>query len=186
MREQPTGRDVTWHLRVRHRRSRRTAAAPARRACVPRRGNRRRRHRARSPARARRRCGIPVLPKHEARVERIVERERGERNRSERENKIVNENNNNSILNSNIPSSNDDDPKSNSTVEQDGDLILFKSLDSCKICNLMIIVKSNKTSFYIKFFKKHLITTEIVKISADSDTITTKETNKNNSVLLTE
>jgi hypothetical protein len=49
----------------------------------------------------------------------------------------------------------------------------------------MIIVKSNKTSFYIKFFKKHLITTEIVKISAESNTITTKETNKNSSVMFT-
>ena len=101
------------------------------------------------------------------------------------ENKIVNDNKNNSLLNSNIPRSDDDDLKSIATVEQDGDLILFKSLDSCKICNLMIIVKSNKTSFYIKFFKKYLITTEIVKISAENNTITTKETNKNSSVLLT-
>ena len=100
------------------------------------------------------------------------------------ENKIVNDNNNNSILNSNIPRSNDDDQKSVATVEQDGDIILFKSIHSCKICNLMIIVKSNKTS-YIKFFKKHLITTEIVKISAESNTITTKETNKNSSVMFT-
>ena len=49
----------------------------------------------------------------------------------------------------------------------------------------MVIFKYNKTSFYIKFFKKHLITTEIVKISADSNTITTKETNKNSSAMLT-
>jgi hypothetical protein len=100
------------------------------------------------------------------------------------ESKIVNDNNNNSILNSNIPRS-DNDLKSIVTVEQDGDLVLFKSLDSCKICNLMIIVKSNKTSFYIKFFKKHLITTEIVKISAESNTITKKETNKNSCVMFT-
>ena len=91
------------------------------------------------------------------------------------ENKIVNYNNNNFILNSNISSSNDDDLKSIATVEQDGDLILFKSLNSCNICNLMVIVKSRKTSFYIKFFKKHLITTEIVKITAESNTITTRE-----------
>ncbi|MGZ5491947.1 MAG: hypothetical protein ACXWE6_14585, partial [Nitrososphaeraceae archaeon] len=72
-------------------------------------------------------------------------------------------------------------------VEQDGDLILFKSVNSCKICNLMVIVKSNKTSFYIKFFKKHLITTEIVKISAESNNTTTKNSynNNNSSVLLT-
>ena len=102
------------------------------------------------------------------------------------ENKIVNDNNNNSILNSNISSSNDGDLKSIATVEQDGDLILFKSLNSCNICNLMVIVKSSKTSFYIKFFKKHLITTEIVKITAESNTITTtKNTYENNLVLLT-
>ena len=50
----------------------------------------------------------------------------------------------------------------------------------------MVIVKSSKTSFYIKFFKKHLITTEIVKISAESNTITTtKNTYENSSVMLT-
>jgi hypothetical protein len=38
----------------------------------------------------------------------------------------------------------------------------------------MVIDKFNKTSFFIKFFKKHLITTEIIKISA--------EYNNNNSV----
>jgi hypothetical protein len=101
------------------------------------------------------------------------------------ENKIVNNNNNNSILNSNILTSDDDVLKSIATVEQDGDLILFKSLNSCNICNLMVIVKYSKNPFYIKFFKKHLITTEIVKISADSNTITKKGTKNNNSVLLT-
>ncbi|MGZ5485678.1 MAG: hypothetical protein ACXWFB_07195, partial [Nitrososphaeraceae archaeon] len=93
-----------------------------------------------------------------------------------------------SILNSNIISPVDDnDLKSIGKVEQDGDLILFKSVKSCKICNLMVIVKSNKTSFYIKFFKKHLITTEIVKISAESNNTTTKNSynNNNSSVLLT-
>jgi hypothetical protein len=93
-----------------------------------------------------------------------------------------------SILNSNITSPNDDnDLKSIGKVEQDGDLILFKSVNSCKICNLMVIVKSNKTSFYIKFFKNHLITTEIVKISAEyNNNITSKKKNNNiSSVLLT-
>ena len=84
-----------------------------------------------------------------------------------------------SILNSNIQSP-DDDLKSISKVEQDGNLILFKSFNSCKICNLMVIVKSNKTSFYIKFFKKHLITTEIIKISAECNNNTTKANNYNN------
>jgi hypothetical protein len=92
-----------------------------------------------------------------------------------------------SILNSNITSPNDDnDLKSIGKVEQDGDLILFKSVNSCKICNLMVIVKSNKTSFYIKFFKNHLITTEIVKISAEYNNNITSKNKKNNisSVLL--
>jgi hypothetical protein len=44
----------------------------------------------------------------------------------------------------------------------------------------MVIVKSNKTSFYIKFFKKHLITTEIIKISAECNNNTTKANNYNN------
>jgi hypothetical protein len=106
--------------------------------------------------------------------------------------KYDDENNNkvddSSILNSNISSPVDDnDLKSIGKVEQEGDLILFKSVNSCKICNLMVIVKSNKTSFYIKFFKKHLITTEIVKISAESNNTTTKNSynNNNSSVLLT-
>lgn len=89
------------------------------------------------------------------------------------------DNGSSSILNSNIQSP-DDDLKSISKVEQDGNLILFKSFNSCKICNLMVIVKSNKTSFFIKFFKKHLITTEIIKISAECNNNTTKANNYNN------
>ena len=79
-----------------------------------------------------------------------------------------------SILNLNIQSP-DDNLKSIAKVEQDGNLILFKSFNSYKICNLMVIVKSDKTSFYIKFFKKHLITTEIIKISAEYNNNTTKK-----------
>ena len=105
------------------------------------------------------------------------------------------ENNNNklynddsSILNSIIPSTRDD-LKSIGKVEQDGNLILFKSFNSCKICNLMVIVKSNKTSFFIKFFKKHLITAEIIKISAECNNNTAAKKsnsyNNNNSVLFT-
>jgi hypothetical protein len=94
-----------------------------------------------------------------------------------------------SILNSNILRA-DDDLKSITRVEQEGNLILFKSINSCKICNLMVIVKYNKSSFYIKFFKKHLITTEIIKIFAESNNTNTAKNkwnnnNNNNSVLLT-
>jgi hypothetical protein len=96
------------------------------------------------------------------------------------------------ILNSNIPSN--DELKSITKVEQDGNLILFKSFNSCKICNLMVIVKSNETSFFIKFFKKYLITTEIIKISAsynNNNTVGKKinnnyyNNNNNGSVLFT-
>jgi hypothetical protein len=82
------------------------------------------------------------------------------------------------ILNSNIPS-NDEDIKSITKLEQDGNLILFKSINSCKICNLMVIVKSNKTSFFIKFFKKYLITTEIIKISAEYNNNTSAKKRNN-------
>ena len=88
-------------------------------------------------------------------------------------------NGNSSILNSNIPIT-DDDLKSIGKVEQDGNLILFKSVKSCNICNLMVIVKSNKTSFFIKLFKKYLITTEIIKISAESNNDTAEKKNSNN------
>jgi hypothetical protein len=94
------------------------------------------------------------------------------------------------ILNSNIPS-NDEDIKSITKVEQDGNLILFKSINSCRICNLMVIAKSNKTSFFIKFFKKHLITTEIIKISAEYNNNTSAkkrnngDNNNNGSILFT-
>jgi hypothetical protein len=88
-------------------------------------------------------------------------------------NKVENDYNfSSNILNSNIPSN--DELKSITKVEQNGNLISFKSFNSCRICNLMVIDKFNKTSFFIKFFKKHLITTEIIKISA--------EYNNNNSV----
>lgn len=108
-----------------------------------------------------------------------------EDNYDENNNKVE-DNDYSSILNSNILRP-DDDLKSITKVEQDGNLILFKSFNNCKICNLIVIVKSNKTSFYIKFFKKHLITTEIIKISAECNNTTTAKNNNNNnsSVLFT-
>jgi hypothetical protein len=50
------------------------------------------------------------------------------------------------ILNSNIQSP-ADDLKSIAKVEQDGNLILFKSFNSCKICNLIVIVNLIKLFF---------------------------------------
>ena len=98
-------------------------------------------------------------------------------NNDDHNNKLYN--GDSSILNSNIPIT-EDDLKSIGKVEQDGNLILFKSFKSCNICNLMVIVKSNKTSFFIKLFKKYLITTEIIKISAESNNDTAEKKNSNN------
>jgi hypothetical protein len=102
--------------------------------------------------------------------------------------KLGDDNDDSSVLNSNILR-HEDDIKSITKVEQDGNLISFKSFNECKICNLMVIVKFNKNSFYIKFFKKHLITTEIIKIFAECNNNTTtaeyKWNNNNSSVLFT-
>ena len=130
------------------------------------------------------------LLKTNYRVKMFVSKLDNDDHNDENNNKLYNDDS--SILNSNIPSKRDD-LKSIGKVEQDGNLILFKSFNSCKICNLMVIVKSNKTSFFIKFFKKHLITTEIIKISAEcnNDTAAKKNSNtynnnnSNNSVLFT-
>jgi hypothetical protein len=108
-------------------------------------------------------------------------------NNDDHNNKLNNDNS--SILNSNIPIT-DDDLKSIGKVEQDGNLILFKSVKSCNICNLMVILKLHNTYFFIKLFKKYLITTEIIKISAESnnDTAVKKNSdnyNNSNSVLFT-
>ena len=96
----------------------------------------------------------------------------------EKNNNKVDDDFSSNILNSNIPSN--DELKSITRVEQDGNLILFKSFNSCKICNLMVIDKFNKTSFFIKFFKKHLITTEIIKISAECNNNNTAGKKSNN------
>jgi hypothetical protein len=70
--------------------------------------------------------------------------------------------------------------------------ILFKSIsNSCKICNLSIIIKTKKTAtnhhpFYIKALKSYLITTDIIKISAESNNTNNSITNNNNnSIILT-
>ncbi len=116
------------------------------------------------------------LLKTNYRVKMFVSKLDNDDHNDENNNKLYNDDS--SILNSNIPSKRDD-LKSIGKVEQDGNLILFKSFNSCKICNLMVIVKSNKTSFFIKFFKKHLITTEIIKISAECNNNTTAKKNSN-------
>lgn len=127
------------------------------------------------------------LLKTNYRVKMFVSKLDNDDHNDENNNKLYNDDS--SILNSNIPSKMDD-LKSIGKVEQDGNLILFKSFKSCKICNLMVIVKSDKTSFFIKFFKKHLITTEIIKISAECNNNTAAKKNSNiynnnNSVLFT-
>src|SRR5829696_1383795 len=72
--------------------------------------------------------------------------------------------------------------------------ISFKSVNSCKICNLSIIIKTNKTSipihhpFSIKALKSYLITTDIIKISAEESNNTKNSitnNNDNSSIMLT-
>ncbi len=75
--------------------------------------------------------------------------------------------------------------------------ILFKSINSsCKICNLSIIIKTKKTSstnhhppFSIKALKSYLITSDIIKISAEESNNNTKNSitnnNNNSSIILT-
>ena len=127
------------------------------------------------------------LLKTNYRVKMFVSKLDNDDHNDENNNKLYNDDS--FILNSTIPSKMHD-LKSIGKVEQDGNLILFKSFNSCKICNLTAIVKSNKTSFFIKFFKKHLITTEIIKISAECNNNTAAKKNSNicnnnNSVLFT-
>jgi hypothetical protein len=73
--------------------------------------------------------------------------------------------------------------------------ISFKSINSCKICNLSIIIKTKKTSstnhhspFYIKALKSYLIASDIIKISAEESNNNTKNSitnNNNSSIILT-
>ena len=75
--------------------------------------------------------------------------------------------------------------------------ISFKSINSsCKICNLSIIIKTKKTSstnhhppFSIKALKSYLITSDIIKISAEESNNNTKNSitnnNNNSSIILT-
>ena len=75
--------------------------------------------------------------------------------------------------------------------------ISFKSINSsCKICNLSIIIKTKKTnsstnhhSFSIKALKSYLITSDIIKISAEESNNTKNNSitnnNDNSSIILT-
>jgi len=79
--------------------------------------------------------------------------------------------------------------------------ISFKSINSCKICNLSIIIKTKKSSstnhhppFSIKALKSYLITSDIIKISAEENnnnntknsiTNNNNNTNNNSSIILT-
>ena len=77
--------------------------------------------------------------------------------------------------------------------EEGKNQISFKSINNCKICNLSVIIKTNKTSsthhppFSIKALKSYLITSDIIKISAESNNTKNSMTNNNNnsSIILT-
>jgi hypothetical protein len=58
--------------------------------------------------------------------------------------------------------------------KKEGNDLLFKSLNNCKICNLSItavnITKNNTISpFSINFLKSYLITSDVIKVSAESN-----------------
>ena len=97
--------------------------------------------------------------------------------------------------------SNSDDLKSTTKTEkkekeeeeEEGgkNLVSVKSINSCKICNLSIITKTKKTTattnthpFFIKSLKSYLITSDIIKISAESNA-KNSIINNNSSMILT-
>lgn len=80
--------------------------------------------------------------------------------------------------------------KEKEEVEEGKNQVSFKSVNSCKICNLSIIIKTKKTAtttshpFSIKSLKSYLITSDIIKISAESNT-KNSIINNNSSIILT-
>ena len=70
--------------------------------------------------------------------------------------RMDNNNDNNNNLDNNILNSDIieylNDIKNTTKIEQEGNQLLFKSLNSCKICNLSVIVNLNKYSFSDKIF----------------------------------
>lgn len=82
--------------------------------------------------------------------------------------------------------------KEKEKIEEEGkNQVSFKSVNSCKICNLSINIKTKKTTtftsshpFSIKSLKSYLITSDIIKISAESNT-KNNIINNNSSIILT-
>ena len=81
--------------------------------------------------------------------------------------------------------------KAEKEKEERKNQVSFKSVNSCKICNLSIIIKTKKTTttsnthpFSIKALKSYLITSDIIKISAESNT-KNSIANNNSSIILT-
>jgi hypothetical protein len=76
--------------------------------------------------------------------------------------------------------------------EEGKNLVSIKSINSCKICNLSIIIKNKKTTaattnthpFSIKSLKSYLITSDIIKISAEGNA-KNSIINNNSSMILT-
>ena len=67
--------------------------------------------------------------------------------------------------------------------------VSFKSINSCNICNLSIIMKIKKTNthhpFSINALKSYLITSDIIKVSAEESNTKKSITNNNSSIILT-
>ncbi len=125
-------------------------------------------------------------------VNRLEGQDNDNNNYNDDNNKIDNYISKRSVINS-------DDLKSTVTnkvekkEEKNHHQISFKSINSCKICNLSIIIKTKKSSstnnhspFYIKALKSYLITSDIIKISAEeSNNNSITNNNNNSSIILT-
>ena len=106
-------------------------------------------------------------------------------------NKIDNHISKHSVINSDDLKSNIKTEKKEKEKEEGKNQVSFKSVNSCKICNLSIIIKTKKITtnthpFSIKSIKSYLITSDIIKISAESNAKNSIINNNNNgSIILT-
>jgi hypothetical protein len=72
--------------------------------------------------------------------------------------------------------------------KKEGNVLLVKSLNDCKICNLSIIVNTAAatatTPFSINLLKSYLITSDVIKVSAENNS-TKNITNDDNNIIIT-
>jgi hypothetical protein len=70
--------------------------------------------------------------------------------------------------------------------KKEGNVLLVKSLNDCKICNLSIVVNTAAaaTPFSINLLKSYLITSDVIKVSAENNS-TKNITNDDNNIIIT-